>query len=145
MLGQPAAHVWPEIWPDLVAIADEVMATGRTVYHTDASYFIETSAQKSLLETFVDWSYVPVADEQGNIPGFFNLLYDCTTITVAARRQQLIHELQGSHKRQSLDQVCDVAVKAFEARPEDIPFAASRFDSAESYADRPHRPCTWSI
>jgi hypothetical protein len=70
-LGRPARETWPEVWDALDPIAAQVMESGEAVYNTDTVLFLETSSQVKLVETIVDWSYVPISDELGQIQGWW--------------------------------------------------------------------------
>jgi hypothetical protein len=69
-LGRPARENWSEVWDALDPIAKQVMETGEA-NKSDTVLFLETSSQVKSVETIVDWSYVPISDESGQIPGWW--------------------------------------------------------------------------
>lgn len=83
-LGRPAREVWADIWDVVGPQFDQVMATGKGFSTYDQMLPIMRSGIQT--ETYWNYSFTAIRDENGEIAGIFNQGNE-TTATVLARRQ----------------------------------------------------------
>ncbi|MET0322094.1 MAG: ATP-binding protein [Duganella sp.] len=82
-LGRPLAHVWPEIWDDIVPILDRAWQ-GRSTFIEDFPLMVDRDGQSR--EAFFTFCYSPVLDEHGASVGILDTVVE-TTATVHAMRE----------------------------------------------------------
>ena len=130
VIGRPIAEALPEvIGQGFVELLDRVYFEGLSHSAESARVMLENEPGKPAQETFLDFSYNPIRDAQGNISGVFVQGMDRTEAVRASRRQRLlIDELNHRVKNtlatvqsiasQTLRSTSDVTVarQAFEAR-----------------------------
>ena len=68
-LGQPGEMVWPEIWPVIKPLIDQVMAGGEANWTENNKEVIYRNGQ--LEETYWTYSYSAVYDEKNTVAGVF--------------------------------------------------------------------------
>ncbi len=90
-LGQPGAACWPEIWPVVKPLIDQVWGGGEATWREDELIPIYRNGQ--LENVYWTFSYSPVSDESGHING---VLVTCTETT---RQVSLVNQLQNSEQR----------------------------------------------
>ncbi len=120
-LGKPAPTVWADIWADLQAMVDEVMA-GRATYSEDLPLVM--TRHGFVEETYFSFSFSPVVEPGGRIAGLLDTVVETTHRVLAARRLTVLQRL-GSLPRSvhgsTLDAVTATLQVLAEART-DCPF-----------------------
>ncbi|MEN5061539.1 PAS domain-containing protein [Luteimonas sp. TWI1416] len=82
-LGRPIARIWPDVWDDILPLIEQALG-GTATSHEDMPLTMLRHGYPE--ETYWTFSYTPVRDEQGRIPGFLNITTE-TTHKVLAQRQ----------------------------------------------------------
>lgn len=90
-LGRPAREVWPDIWSIVGPQFGEVMATGRA--YATSEEMLPMARFGRLEESYWDYSFTPIADEDGRIAGILNQGQEVTARVHARRRDTLMLEL----------------------------------------------------
>jgi PAS domain S-box-containing protein len=89
ILGRPLTEALPEIASQgFRALLDNAYATGETQYATAAPLRIQRVAGQPLEQSFIDFVYQPIRDENGQIIGIFAQGNDVTDRVVAERLAQ---------------------------------------------------------
>jgi PAS domain S-box-containing protein len=83
-LGQPARHVWPEIWNELQPDFARVMASGEGSRRERQRFFL--SRPDGPAETFWDYSFNPIRDARGAVAGILNVSVESTALVAAEQR-----------------------------------------------------------
>ena len=91
LLGQPAARWWPEIWPVLSPIFEDVMTAGRSHRLEDSPFRINRHGY--LEETWFTLSYAPIFDSRGDVGGVSILHIETTGRVLFERRARLLYNL----------------------------------------------------
>jgi len=89
-LGRPAREVWPEVWPDVEARVDRVLA-GESTWDDSLQLFLERSGY--LEETYHTFSYSPLTDDDGSIKGMLCVVAEVTEQVVSERRTSTLRDL----------------------------------------------------
>ena len=76
ILGTPAKNAWPEIWPIIKPLIDQVLKGGEATWSEDQ--LIPIFRNGKLEDVFWTFSYSPVYDESGNVTG---VLVTCSETT----------------------------------------------------------------
>ncbi|WP_197076500.1 PAS domain-containing protein [Luteimonas sp. FCS-9] len=82
-LGRPMARIWSDVWDDILPLIDSAMS-GTSTWHEDMPLTMLRHGYPE--ETYWTFSYTPVRDEQGGIPGFLNITTETTHKVVNQRR-----------------------------------------------------------
>jgi PAS domain S-box-containing protein len=93
-LGKPIRDVWPEIWADIEPLIAEVLS-GRTVRQDNMHLVMTRHGHDE--DTWWDFSYSPLRDDDGQIAGFLDVTTDCTATVLAQRGL----EAESAHLRAS--------------------------------------------
>ena len=83
-LGYPTAEVWPELWPDLEPLIEGVFR-GESVAFRDQPLTMTRNGFTE--ETWYDFAYSPVWDDEGEVAGLMNITSD-STARVKAKRER---------------------------------------------------------
>lgn len=84
-LGRPGQQVWPDIWPVIKPLIDQVMSGGEPTY--DQYRLLPILRNNNLEDVYWTASYSPVVDEQGLINGVFATCFENTKAVL--HKQQL--------------------------------------------------------
>lgn len=76
LLGKPAVEFWPEAWPIIKPLTDQVLTTGESTWRQNEPVKIYRNARME--NTFWTFAYSPIMDEQGKPQGVF---VNCTETT----------------------------------------------------------------
>lgn len=97
-LGQHGADCWPEIWPVIKPLIDQVMSGGEATWQEDA--LIPIYRNDKLEDVYWTFSYSQVIDGDGEIGGVLVTCFE-TTATVNTQRDmtQMLAELAESEAR----------------------------------------------
>ncbi|HEY0625643.1 MAG TPA: PAS domain-containing protein [Allosphingosinicella sp.] len=99
-LGRPFRDVWPEIWDDIGPIVDRALA-GEATYWENLPLVMERKGFRE--DVWFTFSYSPLLNEAGNIPGMFCACFETTATVLSERRRideaerlrQLFHSAPG--------------------------------------------------
>ena len=83
-LGRPAAEVWADIWHVIAPQMDGVLATGQGF--STFNQMLPMTRDGVVHETYWNYSFTPMRDEQGNIVGVVNQGHETTAQVIAERR-----------------------------------------------------------
>jgi two-component sensor histidine kinase len=120
-LGQPARHVWAEIW-------DQIQGRVAAAMQGEASYseaeLLVMQRNRYPEETYYTFSFSPVPDDEGGIGGIVCANTDDTDRVVGARRLALLREIASrTWDADSVDEVYALSARALASDPRDMPFA----------------------
>lgn len=90
-LGRPAREVWADIWDVVEPQLAAVRAT-RTGFST-IDEFLPMQRHGRPEETYWDYSFTPIIDEQGGVCGVFNQGREVTARVLQSRRDRFLSEL----------------------------------------------------
>lgn len=122
-LGRPASQVWSEIWEDISPRIDEVMATGEATWDEALMLFLERSGYVE--ETYHTFSYSPLADDDGSVPGMLCVVAEVTEQVIAERRLRTLRDLGvGVRTARSEKSAVQAACALLAQNPASLPFAA---------------------
>ena len=85
-LGRTAAEVWPDIWHVIEPQLGQVMTQGKGLSRFDQMLPMRRGGR--IEETFWDYSFTPILDEDGRVAGVFNQGIETTDRVLAARQRQ---------------------------------------------------------
>jgi signal transduction histidine kinase len=122
-LGRPAREVWREIWePVLERRFSETLTTGRPT--GEADLFMPLKRGGFLEETYITFSFAPLADDHGNPSGIYCTASENTGLVVAGRQLDCLNRLARQCAcADSPEAACQLAAQALEGQRRDVPFA----------------------
>ncbi|HEU4533087.1 MAG TPA: hypothetical protein VFS00_03180, partial [Polyangiaceae bacterium] len=118
----PLREVFPDLWPHLEPMFEEIERTGRATWAEAQLLPIVRSG--FLEEVYFTWSYSPVRDESGAVVGFYTPAVEATGQVLGQRRLRTLHAI--THRAIGADSVEDAGRAALSALAEnaaDVPFA----------------------
>ncbi len=121
-LGQRGHLVWPEIWPTVLGPMFADVLRGVSHAGDDALFLLDRHGYVE--ETYFNFSYDPIRDDDGRIGGVFVACQETTERVLAERRLQTVRALaQIGNEAKTVDAACALVGRALEANPKDVPFA----------------------
>ena len=84
-LGRPFRDIWEEIWPDISPLIDRALA-GEATFHENLPLLMRRRGVDE--QTWFTFSYSPVRDETGAIPGMFCACTETTAQVLAEREHR---------------------------------------------------------
>ncbi|GAA4706523.1 hypothetical protein GCM10023215_53720 [Pseudonocardia yuanmonensis] len=93
-IGRPAREVWAEIWEDIGPRIASVLGTGEATWDEDLLLILERSGYPE--ETYHTFSYSPLADDTGAIPGFLCVVTENTDRVLGERRMSILRALSSA-------------------------------------------------
>jgi signal transduction histidine kinase len=127
-LGQPGRDCWPEIWPIIGPMLQDVVARGDATWSQDQMLPLHRHGFSE--ECYFTFSYSPIRDE-GGVGGVFTAVFETTARVIGERRLAILRRLAArAADAVSADEACRVAVRAL-AGP-DVPFVAAFLYDAET-------------
>ncbi|RUT01803.1 hypothetical protein DSM106972_064260 [Dulcicalothrix desertica PCC 7102] len=121
-LGQPASHVWREIWEQIAPRAASAMLNNEGTYDESLLLIMERNGYPE--ETYYTFSYSPVPNDQGGTGGIFCANTDNTQSMIGERQLALLRSLAASTANaRTFDTACTLSIKSLDSNPYDIPFA----------------------
>jgi hypothetical protein len=121
-LGQPASHVWREIWEQIGPRAASAMLNNEGTYDESLLLIMERNGYPE--ETYYTFSYSPVPNDQGGTGGIFCANTDNTQSIIGERQLVLLRLLAANTANaRTFDVACTLSIKCLETNPYDIPFA----------------------
>ncbi len=109
-LGQPAHLVWPDIWHVIGPQLKAVFAYGKGIVSNDQ--YLPMRRFGRLEETYWDYSFTPIAGEDGRVAGIFNQGQETTDRVFADRRSRLL--LQLSDRIRTMDSSAGIMATALQ-------------------------------
>jgi PAS domain S-box-containing protein len=110
-LGRPAREVWPDIWHIIEPQFREVLGTGRG-YSTSGQHLPITRDGRAE-ESYWDYSFIPIAGEDGRIAGIMNQGHEVTARVFERQRHGLLLGL--ADRLRALDSEDAIAAAAMNA------------------------------
>lgn len=92
-LGQPGHQTWPEIWPTIKPLIDQILSGGEAIWSEDQLIPIDRNGQRE--DAYWTFSYSPVADESGQTAG---VLVVCTETTKAVVNRQKLEASEARYR-----------------------------------------------
>jgi len=108
--GRPARETWPDIWPTIGPMVEQVMQEGVAVKGDDMPLMLDRNGYLELCH--FTFSYSPIRDSDGVILGMFTAAVE-TTARVAGERRQAF-QLQLADSFRGLSTAEDVIIAATE-------------------------------
>jgi hypothetical protein len=96
-LGKPGHVVWPEIWPVIGPMLQNVMRTGQATWSDDLLLFLERHGYPE--ETYHTFSYSPIIDENGGISGVFTAVTQTTEKVSGSPQHRSDQRVRGVEQR----------------------------------------------
>ena len=133
--GQPGAEVWASIWEYIEPLTKSAMS-GTPVYREDDLVIYKKYAGDHDLETYFNWSYVPISRIDGVIIGFYNQASDATDKCLAERRLGTIRAMSEQLPiTRSTAEYYDSVADVFDQNPFDSPFVLCYSVAEQKNAD----------
>lgn len=109
-LGKPAREVWGDIWHIIEPQFQSVLTTGRGM--STREEMLPMQRPGLLEETYWDYSFTPIAGEDGTVAGIFNEGQDITSRVLLERRSRLM--LTFSDQLRALETPGDILASGLE-------------------------------
>ncbi|WP_223644050.1 ATP-binding protein [Corallococcus sp. EGB] len=117
----PLRDVFPELWPQLGPLFEELERTRRANWAESQSLPIQRGG--SAEEAYFTWSYAPVLDDTGTVVGFYTPALETTGQVLGQRRLRTLHLLsERTSGAGSVEEACRAALGALAENPADLPF-----------------------
>ena len=121
-LGRSGKECWKEIWSTVGPMLEGVFETGVATWSEDLLLVMERNIPRE--ENYFTFSYSPIRDETGQVPGIFCACYESTGQVIGARRLQTLRDLGRTvMELQSAEEACEAAARTLDVNPYDVPFA----------------------
>jgi signal transduction histidine kinase len=121
-LGRSGRDCWKEIWSTVGPMLESVFETGEATWSEDLLLVMERNISRE--ENYFTFSYSPIRDEKGKVPGIFCACYESTGQVIGERRLQTLRDLGRTViEIRSVTEACKAAARTLEANPYDVPFA----------------------
>ena len=121
-LGRSGKECWTEIWSTIGPMFEGVFETGVATWSEDLLLVMERNIPRE--ENYFTFSYSPIRDDAGKVPGIFCACYESTEQVIRRRRLQTLRDLgRAVMDVKSAEEACEAAATALEVNPHDVPFA----------------------
>ena len=121
-LGRSGRDCWKEIWSTVGPMLEGVFETGVATWSENLLLVMERNIPRE--ENYFTFSYSPIRDEAGKVPGIFCACYESTGQVIGERRLQTLRDLGRTvMDSKSAEEACEAAAKTLETNPHDVPFA----------------------
>jgi signal transduction histidine kinase len=121
-LGRSGKACWKEIWSTIGPMFDGVFETGVATWSEDLLLVMERNISRE--ENYFTFSYSPIRDDAGQVPGIFCACYESTEQVIGRRRLQMLRDLGAAVMDvKSAEEACEAAAAALEVNSHDVPFA----------------------
>jgi signal transduction histidine kinase len=121
-LGRSGKECWKEIWSTIGPMFEGVFQTGVATWSEDLLLVMERNIPRE--ENYFTFSYSPIRDDAGKVPGIFCACYESTEQVIGRRRLQTLRDLgRALIDVKSAEEACEAAAIALEVNPHDVPFA----------------------
>ncbi|RKH67037.1 response regulator [Corallococcus aberystwythensis] len=117
----PLREVFPELWPHLSLMFDDLERTKRANWAESQSLPILRNGFAE--EAYFTWSYTPVLDDQGTVVGFYTPAMETTGQVLGQRRLRTLHRLsERAGGAASVEAACRAGLSALAENLADLPF-----------------------
>jgi PAS domain S-box-containing protein len=121
-LGQPASHVWQEIWHQVEPRVESTIRQNEGMFDEALLSIVERNGFSE--ETYVTFSYSPIPDEHSKTGGILCTCTDKTDRIIGKRQLALLQELAANAAdARTFDQAYTLSAKCLETNLYDFPFA----------------------
>ncbi len=121
-LGRSGRECWKEIWSTVGPMLEGVFETGVATWSEDLLLVMERNIPRE--ENYFTFSYSPIRNDAGKVPGIFCACYESTGQVIGERRLQTLRDLgRKVIGVKSAEEACVAAAKTLEVNPHDVPFA----------------------
>jgi signal transduction histidine kinase len=121
-LGRSGRDCWKEIWSTVGPMLAGVFETGVATWSENLLLVMERNIPRE--ENYFTFSYSPIRDDAGKVPGIFCACYESTGQVIGERRLQTLRDLGRTVTgMKSAEAACAAAAKTLELNPHDVPFA----------------------
>ena len=121
-LGRSGRDCWKDIWSTVGPMLEGVFETGVATWSENLLLVMERNIPRE--ENYFTFSYSPIRDEAGKVPGIFCACYESTGQVIGERRLQTLRDLGRTvMDSKSAEEACEAAAKSLETNPHDVPFA----------------------
>ena len=132
-LGARGRDVWPEIWPVIGPMLDQVWYERKATWSDDQ--LLMMNRHGFLEETYFTFSYSPILDESGGVGGIFTAVSETTTRVVGERRLDTLRRLAArAAEATTVEEACRNAAEILAANPSDVPAAGLYLRGRNLYA-----------
>ncbi|NOK18100.1 ATP-binding protein [Corallococcus carmarthensis] len=117
----PLREVFPELWPHLGPLFEELERTKQANWAESQSLPILRNGSDE--EAYFTWSYTPVLDDDGTVVGFYTPAMETTGQVVGQRRLRTLHTLsERASGAASVEEACRAGLSAMAENLADLPF-----------------------
>ena len=121
-LGRAGREVWPEIWDTIGPLYAKVIETGEGVWQEDE--LLPMHRHGYLEECYYNFTFSPIAGEDGAVEGIFNAVVETTERVLSERRLRTLSRMgERSDAALSVDQACGWIADILGTNTADAPFA----------------------
>ena len=120
-LGRSGKDCWREIWSTIGPMFEGVFETGVATWSEDLLLVMERNIPHE--ENYFTFSYSPIRDDAGKVPGIFCGCYEKTRQVIGERRLQTLRDLARTMEAKSEEEACEAAAKTLEGNAYDVPFS----------------------
>ncbi|HET7113712.1 MAG TPA: GAF domain-containing sensor histidine kinase, partial [Pyrinomonadaceae bacterium] len=121
-LGRSGKDCWKEIWSTVGPMLEGVFETGVATWSEDLLLVMERNIPRE--ENYFTFSYSPIRDDAGKVPGIFCACYESTGQVIGERRLRTLRDLGRTVMEvKSAEEACAAAARTLESNPHDVPFA----------------------
>ena len=121
-LGRSGRDCWKEIWSTVGPMLEGVFETGVATWSENLLLVMERNIPRE--ENYFTFSYSPIRNDAGKVPGIFCACYESTAQVIGERRLQTLRDLgQNVIEMKSAEAACAAAAETLELNPHDVPFA----------------------
>lgn len=118
-LGKKAQEVWPELWDHIEPLLKNVFKGVATKSENEILFMQRLNF---LEETYFDYSFSPIIDDNGEIGGVFNAGIETTKHVLSERRINFLFRLFSNINQEiSIEILSERAREILETLPQDIP------------------------
>ena len=129
-LGQPAAVVWREIWPDIGPRLRMAVENNEGTYDESLLLIMERNGYPE--ETYYTFSYSPVPGDHGGVGGIICANTDDTQRIIGERQVKLLRTLAAeTADARTIEEACRLSAASLEYNLYDLPFAMIYLYDAE--------------
>src|SRR5581483_5081613 len=129
-LGQPAAVVWREIWPDIGPRLRMAVENNEGTYDKSLLLIMERNGYPE--ETYYTFSYSPVPGDHGGVGGIICANTDDTQRIIGERQVKLLRTLAAeTADARTIEEACRLSAASLEYNLYDLPFAMIYLYDAE--------------
>jgi signal transduction histidine kinase len=121
-LGRSGRKCWKEIWSTVGPMLEGVFETGVATWSENLLLVMERNIPRE--ENYFTFSYSPIRDQTGQVPGIFCACYESTGQVIGERRLQTLRDLgRPVMEVKSAEDACEAAARTLDVNPHDVPFA----------------------